>query len=77
MRNVGFCPTTQGSMAIPTVHHVLARSERPLMQKHSSERVHYPPEVAILDRVSLHVLHSNMMLISQLLQCTLFNIAAA
>ncbi len=50
---------------------------RPLVQKHSCKRVHHPPEVAILDRVSQHVLHSNMKSISQLLQCTLFNIAAA
>ena len=63
-------------MAMLTVHHVLAGSEETFDAEHSSECVHYPPEVAILDRVSLHV-HSNMMLISQVLQCTFFNIAAA
>lgn len=50
---------------------------RPLMQEHSSERVHHPLEIAILDRVSQHMLHFNMMLICQILQCTVFNIAAA
>lgn len=50
---------------------------RPLMQENGSGRVHHPLEVAILNRVSQHMLHSNMLLISQILQCTVFNIAAA
>lgn len=47
------------------------------MQENGSGRVHHPLEVAIFNRVSQHMLHSNMLLISQILQCTVFNIAAA
>lgn len=53
------------------------KMRRPFMQENSSESVHHPLEVAILDRVSQHMLHSNMLLISQIVQCTVFNIAAA
>jgi len=45
------------------------------MQENGSGRVHHPLEES--HRVSQHMLHSNMLLISQILQCTVFNIAAA